>query len=310
MIRIYKTKDNSLTEIRRFEKNSWVNLINPTAEEIRLLKKKIRIPEEFLTDPLDINERARAEKEDGIVLIIVRIPKNMGKDYEEEYITIPLGIIITPDIIVTICNYSNAIIDSFTNNNVKNFSTHKKSRFVLQILNKTALLYLNHLRDIDAMTSIIEKELHQSMRNEELIKLLNIEKYLVYFTTSLKANEFMMEKLNTARIIQLYPDDKDILEDVIIDNKQAIEMANIHSNILSGMMDAFASVISNNLNIVMKFLTSITIILMIPTLVASIYGMNIPLPLQHSPYAFALLMLISLGLSVIGTIIFLKRKIF
>ncbi len=310
MIRIYKTKDNSLTEIRRFEKNSWVNLINPTAEEIRLLKKKIRIPEEFLTDPLDINERARAEKEDGIVLIIVRIPKNMGKDYEEEYITIPLGIIITPDIIVTICNYSNAIIDSFTNNNVKNFSTHKKSRFVLQILNKTALLYLNHLRDIDAMTSIIEKELHQSMRNEELIKLLNIEKYLVYFTTSLKANEFMMEKLNTARIIQLYPDDKDILEDVIIDNKQAIEMANIYSNILSGMMDAFASVISNNLNIVMKFLTSITIILMIPTLVASIYGMNIPLPLQHSPYAFALLMLISLGLSVIGTIIFLKRKIF
>jgi len=310
MIKIYKTVEKELKQIKRIEKGCWVNVINPTDEEINYLTKKFRIPLEFITDALDIDERARTEREDNVVLVILRIPKSSEIDMEEGYVTMPLGIIIVPDVIITVCLSSNEILSDFINSRVKNFTTSKKSRFVLQILHRTALLYLNYLKGINKRTSIVEKELHQSMRNEELIKLLNIEKCLVYFTTSLKSNELMMEKLYTARILKMYPDDKELLEDVIIENKQAIEMANIHSNILSGMMDAFASVISNNLNIVMKFLTSVTIILMIPTLVASIYGMNVPLPLQHSPYAFIILMLISVGLSLIGVIIFLKRKIF
>ncbi len=310
MIKIYKTVEKELKQIKRIEKGCWVNVINPTDEEINYLTKKFRIPLEFITDALDIDERARTEREDNVALVILRIPKSSEIDMEEGYVTMPLGIIIVPDVIITVCLSSNEILSDFINSRVKNFTTSKKSRFVLQILHRTALLYLNYLKGINKRTSIVEKELHQSMRNEELIKLLNIEKCLVYFTTSLKSNELMMEKLYTARILKMYPDDKELLEDVIIENKQAIEMANIHSNILSGMMDAFASVISNNLNIVMKFLTSVTIILMIPTLVASIYGMNVPLPLQHSPYAFIILMLISVGLSLIGVIIFLKRKIF
>ncbi len=310
MIKMYKTtSENQLKEIKRIEKGCWINVISPSENEIKYLTRKFNIPPEFIMDALDIDERARTEKEDNVSLIILRIPSN-GKVDIEKYVTVPLGIIIVPNVIITVSLYPNEIIKDFTKNKVRNFSTSKKSRFVLQILYKTALLYLNYLKEINKRTSIVEKELHQSMRNEELIKLLNIEKCLVYFITSLKSNELMMEKLYTAKILKMYPDDKELLEDVIIENKQAIEMANIHSNILSGMMDAFASVISNNLNIVMKFLTSITIILMIPTLVASIYGMNINLPLQHSPYAFAILMIISLGLSLIGVIIFLKRKIF
>ncbi|MBN1898026.1 MAG: magnesium transporter CorA family protein [Spirochaetes bacterium] len=310
MIKIYRTSNKVTKEIQRMKKNCWIQVTKPTEKEIHGLKDQFNIPIEFIRDPLDPHERARTEKEDNITLIIIRIPKTSNADPLIKYVTIPLGIILLPDRIITICLSKIEFLENFANNLIKNFSTKKRSRFVLQILHRTAITFLNYLKDINQQTSLVEKELHQSMRNEELIELLYIEKSLVYFTTSLKSNEFMMERLNNARVITMYEDDKDLLEDVIIENKQAIEMANIYSNILSGMMDAFASVISNNLNIVMKFLTSITIILMIPTLVASIYGMNIHLPLQNLSGSFIYLMIISFGLSIIVVFIFLKRKIF
>lgn len=310
MIRIFKTTADGLKEVGEFEKGCWVNLSNPTKEEMERLHKELEIPLDFLTDPLDINERARIEREDKTVLIILRVPVYDEKNVEIPFTTLPLGIIFTEDCIITVCSIEIDLISDFITGKVRNFSTEKRSRFTLQIFLRTALLYLKHLREINRRTNMYEKELHRAMKNEELIKLLNIEKSLVYFTTSLKSNELMMERLRRSEIIGMEPEDKELLEDVLIENRQAIEMANVYSNILSGMMDAFASVISNNLGIVMKLLTAITIILMLPTLVASIYGMNIKLPFQDDPNAFLITMAISFILSAIGAFIFIKREWF
>lgn len=194
--------------------------------------------------------------------------------------------------LITVCSKDVEVISDFVNGKAKNFFTENRSCFLLQAFLRTALLYLKHLKEINKRTNAIEDELEKAMKNEELIKLLNLEKSLVFFTTSLKSNELMMERLQKTEIVKLDPDDKELLEDVFIENKQAIEMSNVYSNILSGMMDAFASVISNNLNVVLKLLTAVTIILMIPTLIASIYGMNVRLPFQNSPQAF----LITIGI--------------
>ena len=310
MFFITKTIDRNLKKIKKIENGCWVNFSNPSKEELEKFSRDLKIPLDFLTDPLDTDERARVEREDGYTLIILRIPFFDKEKQDTPFFTIPLGIILSNDIIITVCSRESNIIDDFLTGKIKNFSTENKSNFLLQIFLKSALLYLNHLKEINNRTNIIEKDLHESMKNEELIKLLNLEKSLVFFTTSLKSNELMMERLQKTQIIKLAPDDKDLLDDVIIENKQAIEMSNIYSNILSGMMDAFASVISNNLNVVMKFLTSVTIIFMIPTLIASIYGMNVPLPLQHSHHAFLFTIVLSLVLSVIGVFIFMKRNWF
>ena len=275
------------------------------------LSKEMLIPSDFLTDPLDIDERARIETEDGVLLIVLRIPKYDENNLAIPFTTTPAGIILTKnDTLVTIG--SSDIIDALDlcNGKTKSTITGKRSSVVLQIFLKTALLYLKNLKEVYKQTGDIERELQKSLKNEELIKLLNIEKSLVFFTTSLKSNELMMERLLKTELLQLTPDDKDMLEDVLIDNRQAIEMANIYSNILSGMMDAFASIISNNLNVVMKILTSITIILMIPTLTASIYGMNIELPFQHSSHAFFIVTGISFTLSLLSVLVFIRNKWF
>lgn len=310
MIKIYKTAENRLKEIDSFEKNSWVNIVNPTKDELEKLSERFKIPLDFLTDPLDVDERARIEIEKKVTLIVLRIPRFEGDDVDFPFTTIPLGIILVDDLFITVCLKETNVISDFLNGKVKALLTSNRTGFIIQILLRTVLLYLNYLKDINRRTSAVEKELHKALKNEELIKLLNIEKSLVSFTSSLRSNELMMEKLEKGKIIKMNLENEDFLEDVIIDNKQAIEMANIYSNILSGMMDAFASVISNNLNVVLKFLTSITIILMIPTLVASIYGMNVDLPFQHESFAFAFTMVISLLFSIIGVVIFWKRKWF
>ncbi len=309
MIKIFKTYGESTKLIAQYEEDAWINMIQPTEEECNFISQKFNIPLDFLLDPLDINERSRVEIEDDSVLVVLRIPIFNEDNEDIPYVTMPVGIIFTEQIIITVCNKEVELLRRFREGKIRNFSTAKRSRFLLQIFLQTALLYLRYLKDIDNKTSILEEELHKSMRNEELIKLLNIEKSLVFFTTSLRANELMMERLQRSSFIKMDPDDEDLLEDVIIENKQAIEMANIYSSILSGMMDAFASVISNNLNVVMKFLTSVTIILMIPTLIASIYGMNIPLPLQNSPHAFLIIMVLSVVLSILGIHIFRKKEL-
>ena len=310
MIKIFKGAENRFVSTSEIEKNCWANVFKPDKDELEKLSEEFKIPPDFLTDPLDIDERARIEVEGDTILIVLRVPKVDENNSEFPFTTLPVGIILAKDIIVTVCSADINTILELLNGKTRTFSCENRSRFILNIFFSTALLYLKYLKEINKQTNEVEKELQKSMKNEELIKLLNIEKSLVFFTTSLKSNELMMERLHRIEALRLNVDEKDLLEDVIIDNKQAIEMANIYSNILSGMMDAFASVISNNLNIVMKFLTSVTILLMIPTLIASIYGMNVELPFQHAPHAFFIVMGVFLVLSIISVLVFLKNKWF
>lgn len=272
---------------------------------------KAQIPLDFIKDPLDEEERSRIENDDNNVLIIVNVPL-VSKDEKgiPIYDTIPLGMIIANDCFITVCLKDNPIFHFFAQNKVKQFFTYKKTRFSYQILYLIATSYLKYLKQIIKMTDEIENKLHQSMKNKELFSLLNMEKSLVYFTTSLKSNNIVMQKMLKSKYMKVYEDDQELLEDVIVENQQAIEMSETHTTILSGMMDAFASVISNNLNIVMKFLTSITIILSLPTMVASFYGMNVQIPFQDYPYAFFVAMIISVILSSITAVIFWKKRFF
>lgn len=311
MIKILRWSENRFIPTDKIERHCLINVIHPEKSELQKLSSEMHIPHDFLTDPLDIDERSRIEKEDGVLLIVLRIPKYDESNSEIPFTTIPAGILLTKnDTIVTISSSDITEILDLYNGKAKSIIGGKRSSVILHLFLKTALLYLQHLKEINRRTGEIEKELQKSLKNEELIRLLNIEKSLVFITTSLRSNDLMMERLLKTELLKLTPDDKDMLEDVMIDNRQAIEMANIYSNILSGMMDAFASVISNNLNVVMKILTSITIILMIPTLTASIYGMNIELPFQRSSHAFFIVIGISFTLSLLSVLIFIRKKWF
>ena len=309
MYSIFNANQEGLIITNELQKDCWVRVSSPTPVECEFLSKKLGIPPAFLTDPLDVDERARIETDEGVTLVIVRIPFFDQENEEIPYVTLPLGVIFADDAIVTVCSKLDEGFLDFVTGKMKSFSYESRGRFLLQIFSRAALLYLSYLKEINKRTDSIEGELHKSMRNVELIKLLNLEKSLVFFATSLRSNEFMMERLQKMGF-RMTEDDKDLLDDVIIENKQAIEMANIYSNILSGMMDAFASVINNNLTLVMKLLTSVTIILMIPTFVSSTFGMNVPLPFQNSPHAFLIVTGISLMLSLIGVGIFWKRRWF
>lgn len=311
MIEIFKKTDNHLEKISGFEKNSWVYVTCPTNEEVETLSQTLNIPMDLLKDPLDMDERARTEVNENCILIVLRIPQITAENPDIPFITLPFGIVFTEDLMVTICLKSNMFIENIIyKSKVKDFSYLNRHRLIIEIFQKAAVLYLSYLKEINRKTSDTEKMLHKAMKNEELIELLKIEKSLVYFTTSLRSNELMMERLQKSGILKLDSEERELLEDVIIDNKQAIETSNIYSNILSGMMDAFASIISNNLAEVLKILTSFTIILMLPTLVASVYGMNIPLPFQHSPHAFMITMGISFLMAIISVIVFINRKWF
>ena len=307
-ITIYKTANNRLEKISQIEKDSWINVINPGKEELNFLAQRFNIPQDFLTASLDVDETARIEIEDETTLIICKTPFFDENNLDVLYFTVPIGIILTDDLIITICSKESAVLLDFIRGRVKNFSTLKRHKFVLQLFLRITLLYLQYLKQINNATAIIQKKLEQSSKNKQLIKLLNIEKSLVYFTTSLKSNSFMLERLQRLNMLEINSENEDLFEDIVIESRQAIDMANIYTDILSGMMDAFASIISNNLNIVMKALTLITIILTIPVLLASLYGMNVKLPLQDSPHAFLIVLLVSVVLAVIGLGFFIKRK--
>lgn len=309
MYEIFKATDDGLMISSEIEKDSWVRVSNPTPDEIEFLSDELDIPPSFLNDPLDIDERARIEVGERATLVIVRAPCFEGEGSDIPYTTIPLGIIITSEHILTVSARPLPQLLDFVDCKVRTFSYEARAGFILQIFLRTALLYLRYLRDVNKRTDVIERELHKSLRNEELIKLLNLEKSLVYFTTSLRSNQIMMERFEKAKL-RMSEEDRDSLDDLLIENRQAIEMANIYSDILSGMMDAFASIINNNVSLVMKFLTSVTIIFMIPTFVSSTYGMNVALPFQDSPYAFLYVTGISLALSLLGVWIFWKRRWF
>ncbi len=312
MIKIYNSdaKTNEFKVIKEFEKGSWINMINPTEDEIKDVCKNVKINEDFIRYSLDYEEKARIdeEDEDGTILFIIDVPILEKTKESQIHTTMPLGMIVVRDeFFITVSLKRNIIIDSFEKKRIKAFSTYKKSRFLFQIMFVNASHYLTYLKQINKETEIAESILKNSMKNRELLKLLSLEKSLVYFTTSLKSNELVMEKTLRGKILKLYDEDEDILEDAIIENKQAIEMSKIYSDILNGTMDAYASIISNNLNGVMKFLTSITIILAIPTLISSLWGMNVPVPLQDNPYGFPILVLVSVLVTVIA-ILMLKRR--
>ncbi|HEX37670.1 MAG TPA: magnesium transporter CorA family protein, partial [Candidatus Cloacimonetes bacterium] len=266
MIKVFKTVNKNLEEIEVADLNEqdiWIYLVSPSPEEIEQITSTFDIPKDFIEDPLDENEGPRMELEDGKRLIITQTP--YFEDDEEaviQFITLPLGIILTEKCIITVSSKDDDVLQNFVKGRVKNFSTAKRNRLILQILSRTATVYLNYLKRINRISNNIEDQLEESMNNELLMDLLDLQKSLVYFATSLRSNSSVLEKLTRIGIFTKYEEDEDLLEDMIIDNKQAIEMTSIHANILKSTMDAFASMISNNLNKVMKFLTSVTIILM------------------------------------------------
>jgi len=312
MLEIFKSSDSGqdLYRLDSIEKGCWVNLINPTEEELNYLQSSLGILLNFLKYPLDEEEKPRIDVEENQTLIIVDIPYVYEEDGELKYDTLPMGLLVVENCFITICLKENTILNTFKEKKVRDFFTFKKTRFIFQILFETAKEFLTYLRQINKKTDDVERKLHKSMKNKELLKLLDFEKSLVFFTTSLKSNEIVMEKLFRGKYLKMYEEDQDLLEDVIIENKQAIEMASIYSSILSGMMDAFASVISNNLNIVMKFLTSVTIVISVPTMMSSFFGMNVPVPFESNPLGFLYILIISLAMSLIVMLILIKKDMF
>ena len=304
MIELFKTIDGKIQSVEEYQNDVWINMTAPTPDEINEVVSRTGVEEEFLLAALDDEETSRIEAEEDQKLIIIDIPMQQKENDGVIYMTIPLGIILLEKSIITVCLKDSAIIKEMSDGFVKGVQTNLKTRFVFQLLYRVAVRYLQYLKQIDKLSNFVERQLHRSMKNKELIQLLELEKSLVFFSTSLKADEMTLEKILRGRFIKLYDEDQDLLEDVLIEIKQAIEMSNIYSSILSGTMDAFASVISNNLNIVMKVLTSITILMAIPTMIASFYGMNVTgLPIPN--------FWIVLGISAVITVIcafFLNRK--
>lgn len=315
MLDIYKsTLDRELEKIDEFENGSWINLTNPTNEEIDLVVEKLGVEKDLIVDPLDLEESPRVEIEEEYMSVIIDIPileeDLPDKDEYSHFLTIPIGIIILENHIITVCTEETNILKMFEENKVKSFFTFKKNRFLLLLLYKTSIKYLLYLKQIDRRSSAMQKVLTKSTRNEELFKFLELENSLIYFSTSLKANEMVLEKLLKVESLRKYEEDTDLLEDVIIENKQAIEMTNIYSNILVGTMDTFASIISNNQNTVMKLLAIATISLSIPNIITSFYGMNVALPFANNPHASLIILVGACVLSVVITFLFTKKTPF
>ncbi len=303
MITFWETGKN-VAKTNAYLPGCWVNVKVPTAEEITYLNTQFGIPEDFVKDVLDIDERPRIEIDDPNVYIILRVPLSSPGN-GVPYITVPMGIVITPLGTVSICSQRNEVISQlFKMAIVQKVQLGHAVDNLLRLFLLSASWYLQFLKEINAQTSHIEKDLEYATRNEELHKLLRMEKCLVYFITAIKGNEMVLEKIRTRKYAALAGFDEDLMEDVTIENKQALEMAKVYSDIQSGMMDAFASIISNNLNVIMKQLTSVTIVLMIPTLIASLYGMNVSNHFENSPYAFYAIIGISILTTVFGIFLF------
>ena len=308
MLAILKTTPTGLKRLEEFEPGSWIDLVSPTEEELERVSRELVIPLDLLTGPLDEEEKSRIDVEDGLTHVIVDIPVLVREEDQLVYDTIPLGMLMHPDYFITTCLRPNPILGEFERGTVRNFATFWKTRFLLQILQRVSAFYLRYLGRIDRETDRVERELRASMKNSEIFDLLSLQKSLVYFTTSLRANEGVLQKLLRTKTVKMYEEDEDLLEDVIVENKQASEMAKIYTDILTGMMDAFTSVISNNLNRVMKLLTSLTIILSIPMIVASYYGMNVALPFENYAHAFTLTLVISFVISIAFALVFWRKR--
>lgn len=318
MLKIVKTLDDGLLELtpETVEPGVWISLVRPTAEELLIVEKITEAPQDFVRSALDPEESSRIEIEDNHILVLVNVPVN-HEEAKGEYDTLPLGIIVTPDYIVTICQEYNDILQNYTESRYKYFSTYKRTRFLFQILYRSAMLFLKDLRQMIRKSDKIEQDLRKSMKNQELFQLLDLQKGLTYYSMSLRSNRVVVERLlrlcsnpQVKHLIKFREEDEDLLDDVRVEYDQSIEMAQIQTDVLAGMMDAFASVISNNLNIVMKFLASVTIVMSIPTMIASFFGMNVPVPWTNHPMGFYIVGLFAAATAVIAILVLWKKRLF
>ena len=312
MIQYFKNVEHQTIQIEKPEKGSWINISPPLKqEEFTQLSQQLDIPLDFLTDSLDIDERTRFEEEDNVRLIVIKTPvaNNSFNESDAYYITIPICIILTHNQIITVNSFENPAIKKFLNT-FQNRSTDKKSMMVLKVFEKVVQDFMAHLKEINQRRNVLEQKLYSANKNEHLLQLMRIQKSLVYFVTALRSNELLFMKLQRANFLALTEDEKEILEDLIVDNAQALEMANIYTNILSSTLDAFASIIANNQNEVLKRLAIITIVLTFPVLVASLFGMNVPSGFEKSPYAFYIVAFMSLAISSAVGWFFFRKKIY
>ena len=306
MIRIYEKVNGKLVESQGFSQDCLIYLVSPTSAEIDDISQKLSIDSDLIYDSLDPDERARIDISGKSTLLILKVPYRDEDDKKIPYKTASLGILIGSDYTLLISKFNLEFLDIMIKRS--EFNPHKKSRLVFQIFYRNALLFLAYLKEINKITDRTEERLHESMRNNELETLMYLEKSLVYFTTSLRSNEIMMEKILRGTTIEIFDADKELLEDTIIEYKQALEMANIYSDILSGMMDAFASVISNNLNVVMKVLTILTLVIQIPAIITGFFGMNVKVPFSDNPYAFIYIISVCVVVCILVYFIFRNKK--
>jgi magnesium transporter len=310
MLHMFKTSDAGVEPLEAIVPGCWVDLVAPTDAELEFVSQATGVPLDTLRQPLDPEEKSRIDVDDDVTLVIVDIPVVEKTDDDQGWGTIPLGVLLHPGYFITVCLQVNPILGGFERGTIKGFSTAKQTRFLLQLLREVAAFYLRYLYQIDRETDQVERRLRASQENRELYELLTLAKSLVYFTTSLRSNAAVLKRLQRTPSVPMYEADAELLEDVAVETQQAIEMSEIYSNILSSLMDTFASVISNNLNRVMKFLTSVTILVSVPGVVAAFYGMNVQTPLSNYVHAFSFVVGISLAAMAIGALFFWRRKYF
>ncbi len=310
MLKYFRTDNQIIHEEDRLEDGVWAQLTSPTQRECETIAQALNVDIDDVRAALDPEESSRIELEDGYTLILVDVPTTEIRHKKQSYTTIPLGIILTQDVIVTVCTEDTPVLKNFVVNRVKEFSTKKRLRFVYQILYRTATIYQANLRIIDKRRTEIEERIGEHTEDIDLIDLHELESTLVYFATSLRANGVVLDRLTRYKRLEQYPEDKELLEDVIVENKQAIEMTTIYREIINGARELMSSVIDNRLNNVMKYLTSITIVMAIPTVISGIYGMNVDerwMPFSDTPYGFLIICVITLLICIV-TLLFLRKK--
>ena len=317
MLEIYKSMESGPLEkltLKTLESGAWINIVDPTPYELKVVSNLTEVDPDFLRSALDDEERSHTDIEDDSVMVLTNVAVNRGDD---SYDALPLAIIISEDYIITVCLEETPVMAEFNERTAKLFRTYKKTRFLFQILYKSASFYLRYLRQISKRSDDIENQLRHDMKNSEILRLLELQKGLTYFNAAIRSNGAVLDKLLRMRnnpaltpILKAYEEDEDLLEDVIIENKQAKEMVEMYSKILARMADTFTSIIANNQNLVMKFLAAMTIIIAIPTVVSSFFGMNVPVPFTVDRYGFLYIMLIAFGISITGAYALWKRDMF
>lgn len=317
MLQIYKSLESGPLQeltLKTLEKGAWINIVDPTPYELKVVSNLTEVDPDFLRSALDDEERSHTDVEENSVMVLTNVPVFRGED---SYDALPLAIIVTDEYIITVCLEETPVITEFNERTSRLFRTYKKTRFLFQILYKSATYFLRYLRQISKLSEEIEDQLRHDMKNSEILRLLELQKGLTYFNAAIRSNGAVLDKLlrmrnntNLTPILKAYEEDEDLLEDVIIENKQAKEMVEMYSKILARLADTFSSIISNNQNLVMKFLAAMTIILAIPTVVSSFFGMNVPVPFADNAHGFLYVMCIAFSISIVSAYVLWHRDMF